>query len=103
MLIEVAKRLSNSVRDQDTVARLGGDEFAILLEGIHSRRDTERTLQEIYKALENEFRWGSTEIAISASVGISIAPDDGSDPATLLKSADADMYRVKKRRGRLRQ
>ncbi len=103
VLIEVAKRLSNSVRDQDTVARLGGDEFAILLEGIHSRRDTERTLQEIYKALENEFRWGSTEIAISASVGISIAPDDGSDPATLLKSADADMYRVKKRRGRLRQ
>jgi len=100
VLIEVAKRLSRSVRDQDTIARIGGDEFAILLEDIHTRSDTERTLQQIHNALDEKFLWGATEIAISASVGLGIAPEDGTDARTLLKTADADMYRVKGRRRR---
>jgi diguanylate cyclase (GGDEF)-like protein/PAS domain S-box-containing protein len=103
VLIEVAKRLSDSVRDQDTVARIGGDEFAILLEGIHTRSDTDRTIRQIHNALKEEFRWGSTRIAISASVGLGIAPDDGEDARTLLKTADANMYRAKKRGRRERQ
>jgi diguanylate cyclase (GGDEF)-like protein/PAS domain S-box-containing protein len=97
VLVEVAKRLSRSVRDQDTVARIGGDEFAILLEDIHTRSDTDRSLRQIANALHDKFRWGSTEIAISASVGVSIAPEDGTDARTLLKTADANMYRAKKR------
>jgi diguanylate cyclase (GGDEF)-like protein/PAS domain S-box-containing protein len=103
VLVEVAKRLSRSVRDQDTVARIGGDEFAILLEDIHARSDTDRTLSQIGNALQDTFRWGSTEIAISASVGVSVAPDDGTDARTLLKVADANMYRAKKRRRRQHQ
>ena len=86
------------MRDQDTVARIGGDEFAILLEGIHTRSDTDRTLRQIYTALEDEFRWGTASIAISASVGVSIAPEDGTDARTLLKTADANMYRAKRRK-----
>lgn len=97
VLVEVAKRLSRSVRDQDTVARIGGDEFAILLEDIDTRSDTDRSLRQISNALQDKFRWGSTEIAISASVGVSMAPEDGTDARTLLKTADANMYRAKKR------
>jgi diguanylate cyclase (GGDEF)-like protein/PAS domain S-box-containing protein len=103
VLIEVARRLSRSVRDQDTVARIGGDEFAILLEGIRTRSDTDRSLQQIYNALKDKFRWDSTEFTISASVGVSIAPDDGTDARTLLNTADSNMYQAKKRGRRQRQ
>jgi diguanylate cyclase (GGDEF)-like protein/PAS domain S-box-containing protein len=103
VLVEVANRLSRSVRDQDTVARIGGDEFAILLEGIHIRTDTDRSLQQIYNALQDKFRWNSTEFAISASVGVSIAPEDGMDARTLLNAADANLYQAKKRKHRERQ
>jgi diguanylate cyclase (GGDEF)-like protein len=84
------------VRDQDTVARIGGDEFAILLEGICTRSDIDRSLRGIYDALQDKFRWRSTEFAISASVGVSIAPEDGMDARTLLKTADAGMSLAKK-------
>lgn len=103
VLVEVAERLSRSVRDQDTVARIGGDEFAILLEGIHTRDDTDRTLRQIDDALKDEFNWRSSKIDVSASVGVSVAPEDGMDASTLLKTADANMYRAKKRKYRLRQ
>ncbi len=96
LLIDVAKRLRQCVRESDTVARMGGDEFLILLEEIDSLEMIESTAKRICSALTHELRKGDFTQKISASIGISIFPEDATTAQEMMKNADLAMYRVKK-------
>lgn len=95
LLIDVAKRLRKSVRESDTVARLGGDEFLVLLEEIESIQTIETMAKRICEALDHELTKDHFQQNISASIGISIYPEDASTPQELIKNADLAMYRAK--------
>jgi len=95
VLTEVAKRLTASIRDSDSIARLGGDEFAVLLEGVHGRQDLLAAAHKIEQALNTDPRFYGLEVAVAASIGQALYPDDGVDEDALIRAADAAMYRVK--------
>ena len=101
LLKQAAKRLKDCIRESDTVARLGGDEFVVILAGIKSKPDTKRIAENIIRALSapfilsNSTNLGTNEAVVSASIGITIAPTDGSDVEVLLKNADTAMYQAK--------
>jgi diguanylate cyclase (GGDEF)-like protein len=91
----VAERLRQSVGPEDFIARLGGDEFAILQNGIASAEDVHALVARIYQALRTPFDCNGHQLASDASIGIAIAPRDGSDLLDLLKNADLAMYAAK--------
>lgn len=95
LLQEVAKRVSCCLREDDTVARQGGDEFTVILEGLGDERDVAPIAQKIIDALAKPVDLGGQEVFVTASIGISVYPNDGSDAQTLVKNADAAMYRAK--------
>ena len=107
LLTHVAERLSESVRQSDSVsrhadnepmhalARLGGDEFTILLTALPQPEDAGRVARRILESLAHPFSIEGHEIFISASIGISIFPSDGSTVEALLKNADTAMYHAK--------
>ncbi|SFP06528.1 EAL domain-containing protein [Pseudomonas borbori] len=95
LLKSIAIRLKEQLRDIDTVARLGGDEFIILLPGLHQSEDAKRVANKLLACFSPAFHIDVHEFHISASIGISLFPDDGLDVATLVKNADAAMYRAK--------
>jgi diguanylate cyclase (GGDEF)-like protein len=95
VLKEVAERLRRCVRDTDTVARLGGDEFAILQTGVETAQTVLPLARRIIEALSEPYTIEGHEIVIGTSVGIALAPGDGSTPDALLKSADLALYRAK--------
>lgn len=96
VLQSVAARLLEQVRKSDTLARLSGDEFAVLLEDLHEPGDAVVVAQKILDCLAQPFVEESHAFNLGASIGISAFPGDGADAATLLKNADAAMYRAKK-------
>jgi diguanylate cyclase (GGDEF)-like protein/PAS domain S-box-containing protein len=100
LLQEVARRLVDSVREVDTVARLSGDEFTIILEGINEQQNVITIVERILSEMSSPFVLGEHKGLVSASIGISIFPDDGVDAATLLNQADYAMYQAKKDGGR---
>ena len=91
----VAERLRQSVGPEDFIARLGGDEFAILQHGIASGEDVHALVARIYQALRTPFDCHGHQLSSDASIGIAIAPRDGSDLFDLLKNADLAMYAAK--------
>lgn len=95
LLQEVARRLQALLRHQDTVARLGGDEFIILIEELDRPELAESVASKVIDAMSNPFHIDEKELFIGASIGISIYPEDGMDASTLIKHADAAMYRAK--------
>jgi diguanylate cyclase (GGDEF)-like protein/PAS domain S-box-containing protein len=95
VLQSLTKRLLARVRDGDTVARLGGDEFALLLDDIASSRDIVAIAKNLLETIQTPFTVGSQQFFLTASIGISLFPHDGSDPRALLKHADVAMYRAK--------
>jgi len=95
LLLEMAARLAGCVRSEDTVARLGGDEFAIVLSELRLPEDAGRVAEKIISAAQHPIVIGGVPIEISASIGIALYPEDGSDPETLLRNADSAMYRAK--------
>ncbi len=95
LLVEVARRLTDSLRGQDTVARLGGDEFVLLLTGLESVAECEVTAGSVLMALSAPISVGGQELQISASMGITLHPDDGADADRLLRHADQAMYQAK--------
>jgi len=99
VLISVAERLSETLRDSDTVARLGGDEFVILAEDLDSDAEALAIAERAVHALEEPFELGSIEVAMFASVGVSISRDPEADPEELLREADVAMYRAKRAGG----
>jgi diguanylate cyclase (GGDEF)-like protein/PAS domain S-box-containing protein len=95
LLQAVAERIEGSVREGDTVARLGGDEFTLLLPGIAQAEDAAKVAEKILESLKQPLPVDGRELFVTGSVGISVYPDDGTDPETLVKNADAAMYRAK--------
>ena len=91
----VAERLRQSVGPEDFIARLGGDEFAILQHGIESAEDVHALVARIYQALRTPFDCHGHQLSSDASIGIAIAPRDGTDLFDLLKNADLAMYAAK--------
>ncbi|HEX4858195.1 MAG TPA: PAS domain S-box protein, partial [Usitatibacteraceae bacterium] len=95
LLREVAQRLLQSVRAHDTIARQGGDEFIILLDQLEGHQGATRVAQKVLDALRAAFRVGNSDQHVSGSIGIAVFPDDGRDPATLLRNADTAMFHGK--------
>jgi len=95
LLQGAAARLLGCVREDDTVARIGGDEFVIMLEGIERAEHAAVAAQKIIAGLSGTFQLEQHRIGISASLGICLFPDDGEDAETLLRNADAAMYKAK--------
>ena len=91
-----AERLKNSVRDSDIIARFGGDEFVILLNNIHNVDEIIEFCDRILNKLKETITLQNNNYHISASIGISISPDDSIDSDNLIKYADIAMYKAKK-------
>ncbi|WP_036665478.1 putative bifunctional diguanylate cyclase/phosphodiesterase [Paludibacterium yongneupense] len=99
LLTQAAQRIREALRATDTVARKGGDEFIVILPSILSPSMVEQVAQDIRHALSLPFTLAGHPAHISASIGIALYPDDGSDSEDLLSCADQAMY-VAKSRGR---
>jgi diguanylate cyclase (GGDEF)-like protein/PAS domain S-box-containing protein len=91
----VAERLRTAVRESDTVARYGGDEFAFVVDELAQGADLAMVVSKIQEAFAAPIVLSEGEFPVRASVGVSLYPDDGTDADTLLKRADAAMYRAK--------
>ena len=96
LLVEVARRLSSSLRDTDVLARLGGDEFAIIQENESNQSEGAIALAlRIIGLIEQPFDLGSNRVSVGTSIGIAFAPEHGVNPETLLQKADLALYATK--------
>jgi diguanylate cyclase (GGDEF)-like protein len=107
LLQEVAERLSQTVRQSDhvgrldgdtpeaTISRLGGDEFTVVLTEVAHQEDPALVARRVLESLALPFSLGGQNVLITASIGISVSPEDGDDTDTLIKNADTAMYNVK--------
>ncbi len=95
LLIAVAKRMQGVLREVDTLARIGGDEFIILLESITDLKDVSMIAQKILQTVREPIDIFENEVYTTASIGISIYPNDGEDVSKLMKKADSAMYHAK--------
>lgn len=89
------ERLTQAMREDDTVARFGGDEFVLLLENLSNASDAVVLAERALASCARPFVIDGHELLVSASIGVSIYPEDGADPETLVKNADTAMYRAK--------
>jgi len=96
MLREIGSRLRHCVRLSDTVARLGGDEFVVLLEDMSEPGHVAKVARKILSDLASSLDILGQEFRVTASIGVSIFPQDGEDERTLMKNADIAMYHAKK-------
>jgi diguanylate cyclase (GGDEF)-like protein/PAS domain S-box-containing protein len=101
LLVEAAKRIKDCVRDADTVARMGGDEFTVILTDIANTDHLEPLLQKILRSMDALFQLGDEQVFVSASIGITLYPLDGTEIEDLYKNADQALY-VAKGEGRNR-
>jgi diguanylate cyclase (GGDEF)-like protein len=99
VLCELARRLEGCLRKSDSVARVGGDEFTVLAQDLTQSEDAERVAAKILSTFARPFQLSSRETTIAASLGISVFPDHGDDPITLLRHADLAMYSAKRAGG----
>jgi diguanylate cyclase (GGDEF)-like protein/PAS domain S-box-containing protein len=95
LLCSVAGKLSGILRSSDTLARLGGDEFIVLLEGVEAPASVATLANNLIEAFSAPLDVGDRQFYMTGSIGISIFPPDGEDPATLVRNADAAMYQAK--------
>ena len=95
LLQVMAERFKSVVAESDTVARLGGDEFVLLLHGQAGPDTVTTVVERLLPLISAPLRYGQSDLEVTCSIGVALYPDDGSDPATLLKHADSAMYRAK--------
>jgi diguanylate cyclase (GGDEF)-like protein/PAS domain S-box-containing protein len=95
LLQSIAKRLVDCVRSADTVSRQGGDEFVILLSEIEQAEDAAISARRMLKVVAEAHSIDQHDLHVTASIGVSVFPDDGQDSETLIKNADTAMYQAK--------
>ena len=95
LLIQVSARLRACVREGDVVARLGGDEFTVILSPLTDKETSIRIAERIVSDLQMEFALSLGSAQIGGSIGMSLFPEDATQPVTLLKNADVAMYQAK--------
>lgn len=95
LLLAVAERLKATLRKGDTLARMGGDEFTLLLPLVKDTDEVAAVIKKIVASLASPFRIGDDELTMTASIGISSYPQDGTTPEELLKNADSALYQAK--------
>jgi diguanylate cyclase (GGDEF)-like protein/PAS domain S-box-containing protein len=95
LIFEAAQRLCKVIRETDTVARLGGDEFLIILQQIHEFNAIEAIAHNIIEQFSTPFLLDGSEFIVTASLGITLYPDDGTDARELMRAADLAMYQSK--------
>ncbi|WP_034602748.1 bifunctional diguanylate cyclase/phosphodiesterase [Maridesulfovibrio frigidus] len=95
LLQRTTTRISNVFREQDTIARLGGDEFVIMVEDVTDERHLINQAKRLLMAFSAPFEIDGNELHVTTSLGITVFPDDGDDPGTLIKNADMAMYQAK--------
>ncbi len=97
LLQSIAKRLLGCVRSSDTVSRQGGDEFVVLLSEVEHDQDTAILARRMLKQVTKTHTINQRDLHITASIGVSMYPDDGRDAETLIKNADTAMYQAKEK------
>lgn len=97
VLADAAERLAGLFRRQDTVARIGGDEFVIVLEDLENDADITVAAGKVLEAFRTPLRISGQEFMLTASIGIAVAPDDGTSSRELMRNADTAMYHAKSR------
>jgi diguanylate cyclase (GGDEF)-like protein/PAS domain S-box-containing protein len=95
VLIEVTKRIKETIRGDDTVARLGGDEFAVLLLGLNAAEECSASLNRLLEEISQPIEIKGKLFEVSASIGVALFPTDDQDADTLLRHADQAMYSAK--------
>jgi diguanylate cyclase (GGDEF)-like protein len=95
VLKAIARRLSESMRAADLVARLGGDEFVVVAEELDNPEAVAEVAAKLLAVIDQPVMYQGQELALTASIGIAVSPEDGRDLQTLLKHADIAMYRAK--------
>jgi diguanylate cyclase (GGDEF)-like protein len=95
LLVGIAKRVKNQIRQDDVAARLGGDEFAVLLCGISKADDARHVAQKIVDSINEPFAFGKITVQVGASIGVSVFPDHTTDMDMLVSQADTMMYEAK--------
>ena len=95
LLCQVAERMKDCVRNGDTISRLGGDEFVIVLTDLAAAEDANHVAEKVIDAFSRSFNLNDKEFYITTSIGVSMFPDHGEDPSTLMKNADIAMYQAK--------
>ena len=99
LLLELGRRLRGHLRTHDRIARFGGDEFVIVMDELARAEDASTLASRLLESIARPFDIAGSRLHVSASIGISLFPGDGEDSGTLLKQADAAMYRAKERGG----
>ncbi|MGZ8868515.1 MAG: putative bifunctional diguanylate cyclase/phosphodiesterase, partial [Thermoanaerobaculia bacterium] len=99
VLKTMARRLRESLREGDTVARIGGDEFTLVMPHLHRDEDVVKIASKLLEVLRRPVDVGGRQVVVTTSIGISIFPQDAGEPETLLRNADAAMYRAKEHGG----
>lgn len=96
LLVAVAGRMTQSLREGDTVARMGGDEFVLLMENLASLDECEHMLTRVLTTIAEPYAIDpAASVEVSASIGVTLSPLDQADPDTLLRHADLAMYQAK--------
>jgi diguanylate cyclase (GGDEF)-like protein/PAS domain S-box-containing protein len=95
LLAQTAKRIRDSLREVDTVARMGGDEFTVVVTELRDPKHLNAILTKLLHSLSAAFQLGHEQVFVSASIGVTLFPDDGLEIETLLKNADQALYAAK--------
>tara|TARA_R110002167_G_scaffold44202_6_gene133209 strand:+ start:6280 stop:8835 length:2556 start_codon:yes stop_codon:yes gene_type:complete len=95
LLVVAAKRIQASIRSGDTAARFGGDKFLVILQMLSEAYDVQHVAQKVIDAFNEPFQINADELFSTVSIGITVAPDDSTEPMALLRNAEAAMYRAK--------